>query len=137
MPGLPRRASAVRPTILVLAGLLAASLACNTLLPASPAAQALPAGLPGDYRCSGHEAGLLAGAGFLTLREDGTADYEDFNGDAYSGAFTFDEASASLTFDPGLPFELATLAGDGSLALTVRPGLTLPHAESGAITCSK
>lgn len=135
--------SKIPQIVLVVVALLAlAALACNTLLPTptavapAGAGDAPPAEALGEFDCVGYEAGMLAGAGTLTIVAGGSVQFEDFDGVVTTGQWTYASAAETFTFS-AVPLSTATLrAGEPGLDATVRPGIELVHAETGLLTCA-
>lgn len=84
------------------------------------------------YQGNGHEKGLMAHAGVLSLYEDGTA---GFNG--REGEWTYDKVTKTVQFTGGITFERVDYDPErGDLEVRLKPGLTRSHADRGVMTCA-
>ena len=85
----------------------------------------------GQYDCYGHEAGMLAYTGLLDIHADGRV---EFLGN--TGSWTYDPDTKTLTFSGDVPLAQAEYHADGpTLSVDLRPGVNIPHAELGTMTC--
>ncbi len=99
----------------------------------------VPEAFLGAFYCSGHEAGLLAFAGNLTIRADGSVALEwMYAGTPLEGSWRYDSASAQLTFstDMEISHALYNDAAD-SLQVYLREGVERAHVEMGVMSCQK
>jgi hypothetical protein len=106
-------------------GVILMMVACNVSGLRTSAAPA------GQYDCYGHEAGMLAYTGLLDIQAGGRV---EFLGN--TGSWTYDDDTQTLTFDGDVPLARAEYHADGPrLSVDLRPGVNIPHAELGTMTC--
>jgi hypothetical protein len=128
------------PGVLVmLAGLLAAGLACAIPGAAepTPTPTALVTTYLGQFDCNGIENGLGAYTGRLTFNPQPDVTWEGGSGAVpVNGTYDFDPNGGIFTFRTGFVFDSAIYdSNTDSLVATVTPGTTLAHADGGTVTC--
>ena len=85
----------------------------------------------GQYDCYGHEAGALAYTGLLDIQAGGRV---EFLGN--TGSWTYDSDTKTFTFSGDVPLAQAEYDADRPrLSVDLRPGVNIPHAERGTMTC--
>jgi hypothetical protein len=114
-------------------------ISCNQLASFLNPQAAVPDEILGEFYCSGHEHGLLAFAGNLILRDDGSVELEwMYAGSALEGTWSYDAVSAQVTFSSDLEISHARY-NDAveSLEVHLREGVEQAHVETGVMYCEK
>ena len=114
-------------------------ISCNQLESFLNPEDAVPGEMLGEFYCSGHERGLLAHAGTLILRDDGSVELEwMYAGSALEGTWSYDAASAQVTFSSDLEISHAQY-NDAveSFEVHLREGVEQAHVETGVMYCEK
>lgn len=114
-------------------------ISCNQLASFLNPQVAVPDEILGEFYCSGHEHGLLAFAGNLILRDDGSVELEwMYAGSVLEGTWSYDAASAQVTFSSDLEISHARY-NDAveSLEVHLREGVEQAHVETGVMYCEK
>jgi hypothetical protein len=92
-----------------------------------------------EFYCSGHEAGMLAFAGMLTIREGGGVELEwMYAGDPLLGTWQYDPAKAEMSFSRDL--EISHALYDevvAQLEVHLREGVERAHVETGVMYCQR
>jgi hypothetical protein len=122
---------------------LLSTLACNRLFPAGTPtptlrdpAEPLPAYL-GQFDCYGHENGLLAYAGRITVQLGGQVTFKNYDGIVQTGAWIYDEPGKTFTFSGSTDLASAIYHdAQDSLVVVLVPGATVAHADSG-MSCQR
>jgi len=117
-------------------------LACGPVAPASISTSA-PSGtapdlsdLAGVYACTGHEFGLLAAAGGLTLSPSGVATFRDYYGPVQTGTWALGRSANELLFRD---FDLVSASYDVTnkmLQVALKPNSKITHTEDHRMECS-
>ncbi len=85
----------------------------------------------GTYDCYGHEGGMLAHAGRLYIRPDGTIEFL-----RKTGTWTYDSEASTFTFEGDVPLIQAHYdAALSKLDVDLRSGVDITHAELGTMSC--
>lgn len=113
------------------------------ILPSTPDPQdtflEAPEEFLGEFYCSGHEAGMLAFAGMLTIQEGGAVELEwMYAADPLMGTWQYDSAQAEITFSSDL--EISHARYDDvveQLEVHLREGVERAHVETGVMYCQR
>ncbi len=93
----------------------------------------------GEFYCSGHEAGMLAFAGMLTILEGGSVELEwIYAAGPLVGTWQYDSTQAEMTFSSDLEISHA-LYDDvvDQLEVHLRGGVERAHVETGVMYCQR
>lgn len=113
------------------------------VLPSTPdpqdASHEAPEEFLGEFYCSGHEAGMQAFAGMLTLQEGGGVELEwMYAADPLVGTWQYDSAQSEMTFSSDL--EISHALYDEvveQLEVHLREGVERAHVEMGVMYCQR
>jgi hypothetical protein len=99
----------------------------------------VPEGLLQEFYCTGHEFGLLAFAGTLTLRQDGSVGLKwGYGGATLEGTWDYDSVDARVTFSSDLEISYGGYDdGAGILTVYLREGVERAHVETGVMWCER
>jgi hypothetical protein len=104
----------------------------------SPTSDTHPPEIVGEYICTGHEWGMLAFAGCLSLYPDGTANVRGL-----SGEWIYDEFTRTILFSgPACEdIDIVNVSPSGwpkgMIVIILKPGTTWFHAQTGKIWCEQ
>ena len=133
---------------LVLALVLLATLACNTLTsgvgptavsgtPASPA-NATKAAYTGQFDCEGLENGLRAYSGRIAIQPGGLVTFKDYDGAVQTGAWTYDVPGNTFTFSGSTPLASAIYSpANDTLIVIFVPNATVVHTDNAGMRCQR
>ena len=99
----------------------------------------VPNELLGEFYCSGHERGMLAMAGILTLRADGSFALQWlYGGPSLEGPWHYDSASGQVMFSSDLVISHAVYNDEvDTLRVYLREGVERAHVETGVMYCER
>jgi hypothetical protein len=92
--------------------------------------------LAGVYACAGHEFGVVAGAGGLTLNTSGVAVFQDYYGQVQTGAWAVGSQANELVFQG---FDLVSATYDPTnklLRVVLKPASKITHTADHQMECS-
>jgi hypothetical protein len=112
----------IKTLLMLLAGCFL--FACNLLMPQSQPPQ-------GIFYCMGIHNGMWAGVGEITFNADGTLTFG-----SSEGTWAYNANTHELTIEGNEYFANGVYyAEENLLALTLKPGEELSHAETGELNC--
>jgi hypothetical protein len=127
---------------MLLLTLSAVLISCGLITPTSDqqdAAHDAPPEFLGDFYCSGHEAGMLAFAGMLTIHAGGSATLEwMYSADPIAGTWLYEPERDEVVFSVELEISHALYnEAVDQLEVHLREGVERAHVETGVMYCQK
>lgn len=122
--------------------LCVAVISCGLITPApdlQTSTPEAPGEFLGDFYCSGHEGGMIAAAGMLSIREDGGVSLEwMYASEPLEGTWRYDAGRGEVVFSAELELSHAMYNDSvDQLEVHLREGVERAHVETGVMYCRK